>query len=366
MPANKLTFTHRFRQIALALITAGVGGYTLQWFGLPVGYLVGSMTATAAHNLISNSPWRLPRGFRKSGEFLLGVTIGSMFTLAVAQFLLHHMLPVFISVGGALLSGLVCGYFLLSRTDLDPVTAFYSTTPGGAAEMASLAEAQGGDGRFVATYHSIRIGLIVLVVPLTMSLLYPSAIPLGARAFSQWDAAHLLADAVVCLIGGLGAWFAIRLRFPGGMLVGTILAIGVANIAGANLPELPREFRYTAQLLIGAGIGCSFDREAIRRIRDLLPIQIINLILLLTMTTFWSLLLWATTPLDWLTSALSTAPASAADMTATAIALGAAAPVVAAIQALRVIIVSLVMPYAIRQVIRRRQPLQNEAHPDTD
>lgn len=162
------------------------------------------MTATAAHNLISSSPWRLPRGFRKSGEFLLGVTIGSMFTLAVAQFLLDHMLPVFISVGGALLSGLVCGYFLLSQSDLDPVTAFYTTTPGGAAEMSSLAEAQGGDERLVTTYHSIRIGLIVLVVPLTMTLLYPSAVPLGARALSQWDAAHLLADAVVCLIGG--AW----------------------------------------------------------------------------------------------------------------------------------------------------------------
>jgi membrane AbrB-like protein len=321
------------------------------------------MTATAAHNLIFSSPWRLPRGFRKTGEFLLGVTIGSMFTLAVAQFLLHHMLPVFISVGGALLSGLVCGYFLLSRTDLDPVSAFYATSPGGAAEMSSLAEAQGGDVRFVATYHSIRIGLIVLVVPLTMSLLYPTAVHLPVRAPSQWDAAHLLADGLVFLIGGVGAWLAIRLRFPGGMLVGTILAIGVATVAGANLPVLPREFRYVAQLLIGAGIGCSFDRAAIRRIWALLPIQILNLALLLTMTAFWAFLLWATTPIDWLTSILSTAPASAADMTATAIALGAAAPVVAAIQTLRVIIVSLVMPYAIRHVIRRQQSLKNQPTP---
>jgi membrane AbrB-like protein len=137
------------------------------------------------------------------------------------------------------------------------------------------------------------------------------------------------------------------------MLTGVIVAIGIVNILGAGLPTLPREFRYTAQWLIGAGIGCTFDGAAIRQIRALLPIQALNILLLLLMSVVWAGLLWLLTPLDLLTALLATAPASAADMVATAIALGADPPVVAAIQALRVIFVSLTMPVLIRWALRR-------------
>lgn len=347
------------------LAAATLGGFSLHLMGLPVGWLVGSMAATAAHNLLSSAPWSLPRQIRRGGEFLLGVSVGSMFTLTIAIFLAQHLLAVAISVGGALVAGLLCGYFLLWRTDLDPTTALYATAAGGAAEMASLAGQQGGDERFVATYHSMRIGLIVLTIPLALTFSFADGIAPAVRAIPLWDVSMLSHSALLFLVGGLGAWLALRYRLPGGQLTGIILAIGLANIAGADLPPIPKEIRYGAQVLIGAGIGCSFDREALRRVGSLLPLGILNIFLLIGMGVVWALILWMSTPMNLLTALLSSAPASAADMTATAIALGGDAPVVAAIQAVRVIFVSLLMPIAIKRAIRFREARSPVVNPAT-
>ena len=166
---------------------------------------------------------------------------------------------------------------------------------------------------------------------------------------------HFTANALVFLIGGVGAWLAVKFRLPGGMLIGTIIVIGLTNIvSGDALPPIPREFRYAAQILVGAAIGCSFNIATIRRIRALYKLQLQTTALLLALSMIWALLLWAMTPLDLLTAVLSTAPAGCAEMTATAIALGADAPIVAAVQALRVIAVTVIMPILIRRIMQRR------------
>jgi membrane AbrB-like protein len=312
------------------------------------------LIVTAAHNFLAPTPWNLPPFFRRTGEFLLGVTIGSLFTLAVARLILAHLFPVFISIAGAIISGLICGYFFLRHSKIDPATAFFATPAGGAAEMASLARQYGGDEQLVATYHSTRIALIVLAVPLALTFFYHPTLS-HAPPLSHWDLPHFSANAVVFLIGGMGAWLAVKFRLPGGMLIGTIIVIGLTNIvSGDALPPIPREFRYAAQILVGAAIGCSFNLAAIHRIRALYKLQLQTTALLLALSMIWALLLWAMTPLDLLTAVLSTAPAGCAEMTATAIALGADAPIVAAVQALRVIAVTVIMPILIRRIMQRQ------------
>jgi len=336
------------------LLASIAAGYGLQRLGLPVGWLIGPLMITAAHNFLATAPWNLPPLFRRTGEFLLGVTIGSLFTLAVARLMLAHIVPVLISIVGAIFSGLICGQFFLRHSKLDPATAFFATPAGGAAEMASLARQYGGDEQLVATYHSTRIALIVLGVPLALTFFYHSTLN-HAPPLSQWDLPHFTANAIVFLIGGVGAWLAVRFRLPGGMLIGVILITALTNIiSGDALPPIPREFRYTAQMLVGAAIGCSFNVATIHRIRALYKLQLQTTVLLLALSMIWALLLWVMTPLDLLTAVLSTAPAGCAEMTATAIALGADAPIVAAVQALRVIAVTVVMPILIRRIMQRQ------------
>jgi membrane AbrB-like protein len=275
-----------------------------------------------------------------------------MFTTDVLNFMISSWLAVVIAIGGAVVAGVMCGRIFLNHSGLDPVTALYATTVGGAAEMSGLAERNGGDGRLVAMYHSLRIALVVLLIPLGSALFYAG--PTGATAtIVQENLPHPLTALKLLAVSFVGAALALRFRLPGGILLGVILTVAFVNLALVELPQLPRELRYLAQLLIGASIGCTFDLEAIRRIQQLLFLKLKIIVLVIGLSLIWAVLLWMMTPLDPLTAVLSAAPGGAADMTAAAIALGANAPVVAAIQSLRVIVITLLMPFLIRQAIHK-------------
>lgn len=349
-----LSFVRRFwAPLSLSL----PGGWLIFSLGIPVGWMLGPLLVTAGHNLLFETPWRLPVSLRRGGELLLGATIGSLVTPAVVAFIAQNSVAALISVGGAVLAGLVCGGVLLRRSDLDLPTSFYATTVGGAAEMISLADLHGADGRLVAMYHSLRIGLVVFLVPLAATFFFAGAEE-PARSATQWDLAHLAGDLAVLSVAAAGALLARRLKLPGGTLIGVLLAVAAFNLAASSLfafevPELPREFRYAAQFLIGASIGCGFDLASLRQIRSLLPLIFQGIALVIALSFLWALLLWWVTPFDLLTSFLSTAPAGSADMTAAALALGANAPVVAALQSLRLIGITVLMPWVIHRFIVR-------------
>ncbi len=318
--------------------------------GIPVGWMLGPMLVTAGHNLIFEVPWRLPGWLRRGGEILLGATIGSLVTPEVVAFIAQNSVAALISIGGAVLAGLACGRALLGRSNLDLQTSFYATTVGGAAEMISLADSHGADSRLVAIYHSLRIGLVVFFIPLAATFFFAEG-EVSVRSATQWDMAHLVADLGVLGVAAVGAFLAQRFKLPGGTLIGVLLAVASFNLFVFELPALPREFRYAAQFLIGASIGCGFDLASMRQIRALLPLIFQGIALVIALSFLWALLMWWVTPFDFLTSFLSTAPAGAADMTAAALALGANAPVVAALQSLRLVGITILMPWVIHRFI---------------
>lgn len=338
-----------FRRFAAPLAFALVGGALVFSLGLPVGWMIGPMIVTAGHNLLFKNPWRLPVQLRRVGETLLGATIGSLVTLEVVAFITQNSVAAVISVGGAIIAGLVSGRVLLARSDLDVQTSFYATTVGGAAEMTSLADSRGADSRLVAMYHSLRIGLVVFLVPLAATFFSEGAVPV--RSATQWDLPHLVADLGVLALAALGALVARRFRLPGGTLIGVLLAVAAFNLFVFELPALPREFRYAAQFFIGAAIGCGFDAASLRQVRAVLPLIFQGIALVLSLSLLWALLLWSVTPFDFLTSFLSTAPAGSADMTAAALALGANAPVVAALQSLRLVGITVFMPWVLHRFV---------------
>ena len=65
----------------------------------------------------------------------------------------------------ALTLGGACGWLLHKLSGIDPTTAFFAMAVGGASEMATQSERHGAAVDRVAAAHSLRIMMVVAIIP---------------------------------------------------------------------------------------------------------------------------------------------------------------------------------------------------------
>ena len=154
------------------------------------------------------------------------------------------------------------GSWVLARaTGADGTTAFFAMAIGGASEMAAQAQRHGGRVDRVAAAHSLRIMLVVLIVPLLFSWLDVHGLdpytPL-ARVFDPIGFAVLVAVT-------LGAAAAMeRFGSPNSWMIGPLLAAAVITATGHTFSALPVAVVNGGQLLIGISLGIHFTPEFFR------------------------------------------------------------------------------------------------------
>lgn len=145
------------------------------------------------------------------------------------------------------------------------------------------------------------------------------------------------------IIAGLGGLIGIKLKIPGGALLGAMFLVALYNIRTGK-GDMPRNFKLIAQIIVGAMIGLNFSMDTIYGLKDLVfPASI----LVLGLTTFslaLGFIIHKTTGLDLVTSLFSTSPGGLTDMTIISEAYGADTPKVAILHSLRLITVITILP----------------------
>jgi len=203
---------------------------------------------------------------------------------------------------------------------------------GGASEMAVLAERHGGQVERVAAAHSLRIMLVVLIVPLLLNAFdvhgLDPYVPI-AREFS-WGGFALLAA-----VTGAAAHAMRRLGSPNGWMIGPLLAAAVVTSIGLTWSSLPAPVVNAGQLLIGVGLGTRFTPGFFESApRFLGAVAVITLVYLAIAAVFgW--LLSAGSGLHWSTAIVATTPGGIGEMALTAKALQLGVPIVTAFHAIR-------------------------------
>lgn len=142
----------------------------------------------------------------------------------------------------------------------------------------------------------------------------------------------LLLTLSVGIVGGLAF---VKLRIPGGALLGSLIATGLLHVQFTQLPPTPSVVRITAQIAIGTMVGASIRREPLKQLLDRAPAILVTIAMVLSVALFSGVLLVALTPFDLSTMLLATIPGGAADITAAALDLGTNAAVVGAFQIIR-------------------------------
>ena len=330
--------------ILRSLVVALAGALVCVSIRAPLPWLIGPLVAVALASMLHG---RLvsPPGGRQVGQWIIGVALGLYFSPDVVREVVRLGPWVALAVAFALALGVLGSWLLARMVATDAATSFFGMAIGGASEMSVLAERHGGQVERVAAAHSLRIMLVVLIVPLLLNAVdihgLDPYVP-SAREFS-WGG-----FVVLTAVTGAVALAMRRLGSPNSWMIGPLLAAAVITAMGLTWSSLPTPVVNAGQLLIGIGLGTRFTPEFFESApRFLGAVAVITLVYLVVAALFgWILSIGS--GLHWSTAIVATTPGGIGEMALTAKALRLGVPVVTAFHAIRMAAVVLSVGFTYR------------------
>ena len=300
----------------------------------PLPWMIGPLIAVAASRS-AGVDCRAPAGGRQAGQWIIGTALGLYFTPDVAELVLRLGWVLLLAALFALVLGYFCGYILARIAGIDRTTAVFASVPGGAAEMAVLGERYGARVDQVAAAQSLRMMLVVIVIPWIFAALQLH----GTDAFRPGTTEVRALGLVALLAGTLAAGLVLhRLRVANAFVLGA-LAIAIPLTAGEfNLSAVPRWLTNGAQLLLGCALGARFERGFVRRAPRFIAAVLTSVAAGMAISALFAWALSLLTEFHAATLVLATAPGGIAEMSITAKVLDLGVPVVTAFHVTRVVL----------------------------
>jgi membrane AbrB-like protein len=318
--------------LALSLCTAG--GALFAWLRTPLPWMIGPLLTIACCNF-AGARLRAPAVARPLGQLVIGVALGLYFTPKVAGQVLAHW-PILIAAAlFAMLLAWGCAWFLSRSSGTDPATAYFASVPGGAAEMAILGERYGARVERIALAQSLRILVVVIVVPFGLTYSGVQGVDLYSPTVVPFDGGWLLVLlALAAALGGLLAW----LGSPNAFMFGPLFVAIAFTASDVQLSSVPAWLSNSAQLLLGATLGSRFEKQHLFALgRYTLAVLASIALALLFAALFGAGLAWLS-GLPLATLLLAAAPGGIAEMCITAKVLQLGVPLVTAAHVTRVVV----------------------------
>ena len=249
--------------MTVAIAAAGVAVFHL--LSLPLPFLFGPMAASLVAALLGARLTGLGQ-VSVGARAVLGVAIGASVTPALvaqvpAMMASVALVPIYILIIGAV------GYPFFRRIcRFDPVTAFYSAMPGGAADMTIFGQEAGANVRQLSLVHATRLLVIMIVAPIVLVKIYGVTLnhPVGQPAGEI-----PLTEMAIMVAAGLIGWKGgERIGLFGAAILGPLIVATVLSLTGLLEHRPPREALLAAQFLIGTSIGVSYVGVTLRELRD--------------------------------------------------------------------------------------------------
>src|SRR5207247_1262885 len=242
-----------------ALVICAASGALFSALRAPLPWMIGPLLAMALGKFLG-AEVAAPRGGRSAGQLVTACALGLYFSPAIAGEVAAHwyllvaaaMLAIFLAYGS--------GWFLMRSAGLDATTALFASVPGGAAEMTILGERFGARADRVVVAQSLRVMIVVVIVPFVFTSLGVHGIDPYRPAQLDVDAAGLLA--LLVMAAAAGALLA-RVRVPNAWMLGPLAAAIGLTVGGVGLSAMPVGLSNAAQVLLGCALGSGFDRESL-------------------------------------------------------------------------------------------------------
>ena len=331
------------RAVAVAL----AGGVAFDLLGVPGAYLSGAILASAALALAGVHGLAIAQPVRSAALLVLGIVVGTTVTddtlaslpqwpaslgaLAVAMAGLMVMLP---------------RYFTRVHA-IDPATAKLCAIPGALSVVMALADELDVDERRVAVLQSLRLAILMMMVPLMVSAGLGGVAPRPSAPPLPW---HLLV--MLFASSGLGALAARKLAMPAPFLIGPLIVSGILFGSGTLQGSLPGPLTAGAFLVMGASVGGRFAGIDRAYLASCVSASAggISIAVALTAAVAWPVAAWLGIP--FIQMWLAIAPGGLDTMIALALALGVDPAFVAGHQFVRLIGLFVLVPFLFRGAAR--------------
>lgn len=322
----------------LRALAAGVpAGWLFDRLDTPIPWMIGPMVAVAAINLCGVRVHSVPYG-RQMGQVIIGSAVGLYFTPPVVAALGAHLGAIVLATLSAFLIGGLGALTMTRVSGVDGKSAFFASIPGGAMAMAVLAQHYGARIPPVAVAHSLRVSIVIIVVPFALTYggvpmeiaAYRPQLPLNVPVLAVWLAAGFLLGEV-----------SERLRFHNGYLLMAIFIGAGLTVGGVELSAVPGWMINFGQLMFGLVLGARYERAFFARHRLFIPFALLNSVFILLASVLVGVAIAWGFGLPVATTIIATAPGGMGEMTIVAQALHIGVPLVVAFHLFRVVVVNM-------------------------
>lgn len=278
---------------------------------------------------------------RPAALVLLGVGLGTTFTpsviaavaLAIPWLVLAAVLPILAGAAAARLFARMAG--------TEGETAYYASVPGGVILMAVLAQRAGVSVPAVTLAQTIRVMLVVVIVPPLVTWLAPRG---GAGAFLPERADVWLPGLGAMLAGGLAAAFLVKRTGLANPWMFGPCGLVIALSAFGILPSgVPAWMVNAAQVGMGLTLGARMSRRFLLSSRRLALASAVNTVLLVVVMAILAGVLGYASGLPVAAAVLGMAPGGMPEMTITAKALEVGVPLVLGFHLVRTLVCNLLV-----------------------
>ncbi|MCA0421859.1 MAG: AbrB family transcriptional regulator [Proteobacteria bacterium] len=313
--------------LLLAITAAAVGGGLAQAAGLPLAWLVGAAVMTAVYSL-TVAPVAVPRPAYRLAQLVVGTSVGLTVSSDIAERIGWHIAAIPVGACVSIAIGMLLTGPLVRLGAVDRATAHFAMVPAGISEMADLAGRHGADVGAVATFHAMRVMLVVFLLPPLIFAFDQDGILSVTRDPGAFTLS--LATALGCALAA--GWGGSRLGLASAWFLGPMAAVAVLSGTGLVAATEPQGLLAAAQIALGLSLGARLKRDTVRRLpRALAAGAVLMLVHALVMGAL-ALALALLAGAEPVTMVLGLATGGSAEMVLTARAVGADAAIVAAYQ----------------------------------
>lgn len=316
------------------IVVAGAAGYAFSRLRTPIPWMLGPLTTVAVLRVLG-LPIDAPPGARQFGQWVIGTSLGLYFTPQVVRDVAGWW-PLLVAGALFALAGGYGGGLVLARlAGIDRTTAVFASVPGGASEMAVLGERYGARVDRVAAAQSLRIMIVVIVVPFAYALLGAHGDDRYVPGVASVDGTGLALLLAATFAGGAAAQW---LRVPNAFILGALAVAIPLTAADVHLSAMPAPLSNAGQCFLGCMLGARFHPDFVRGAPRFIAAVGATVLAAIGMAGLFGMLLAWVSGASFYTLALGLAPGGIAEMCVTAKALQLGVPLVTAFHVTRVVV----------------------------
>jgi membrane AbrB-like protein len=358
-PSTKSIVLHTLE----TLVVAAAGGILLTWLGFPAGLVTGSLLGVATAALVGR-PVTVPLPLSRVISVLVGISLGAVVSPETLKGLALFPLSVAVLAVSTVCMIMATSAYLRYVHGWDPLSALFGASPGALAQVMALSAEYKADMRAIAIVQTMRVVALTVGIPTGLSWFGFTA-PGGIMARLGTAQPQSLVELAILVVASTASALVVwRLRLPGGLIFGAMLASAILHGGGYVSAVLPWWVASAAVIGIGAVTGSRFANTSPLTLLRFLAAAVGSFTVAITIATLSVLALTTLMSVRVGDAVVAFSPGAQDTMMVLALSLHLDPVFVGALQISRFLLVSLLVPFMAHRIRRELAAKKGAEPPD--